>query len=458
MPREIQGPSNTPQPPKTPGLGPGGVRAGYDQKNGGGQQQGKKPPEPEPEPIEEEADEEGHLDADSFARKRYGGQTKDFLTDARMPWEVEAEERRRKLAELRKNPGGTGPLSAARQQKAPPKGLPARLSLSNTPGPAAPKQPPAANTAGRQVEGAWDASAAVNATFNAYQQIKEKQEERDRQSQQPAAAQGASLEETPLNSLLTKGTGLNRDAIAAARADEAEAPAAGGPSWLAAPADDAPAAPPSTRPILPKAADAPRSRLSTPAAHTPRAPKLQTGSLSTPSAKSPTESLREPVAPRREPLSREPARPIAPEETPVEFPVVDETPVAAPVLEPELEAEAEELPSLEELAEEEPILQGIIPRLQAANDNPRLGCRYLIMDGDTNKPLGGARLEFEPTQDDRLPVVNGQADFEGMFEGQGIPPGLYQVTVRSPGYIPQMQTHYIKAGEVDEGVFHLKKP
>ena len=58
----------------------------------------------------------------------------------------------------------------------------------------------------------------------------------------------------------------------------------------------------------------------------------------------------------------------------------------------------------------------------------------------------------------RLAVVNGQADYEGMYEGEGIAPGIYQLTVRSAGYIPHTQTVVLKAGEVDEGVIHLKKP
>jgi hypothetical protein len=113
---------------------------------------------------------------------------------------------------------------------------------------------------------------------------------------------------------------------------------------------------------------------------------------------------------------------------------------------------------LEELLAEEPMLQELIAQVPVAKTNSRLVCHFQILDGATKKPLAGARLEFEPVQDDRLPVINGQADFDGWYKGEGIPPGHYQVTVRSPGYIPQMQTCYIKAGEVDESVFHLKKP
>jgi hypothetical protein len=32
------------------------------------------------------------------------------------------------------------------------------------------------------------------------------------------------------------------------------------------------------------------------------------------------------------------------------------------------------------------------------------------------------------------------------------------VTVRYPGYIPQAQTRYLEAGEVDAGTFMLRKP
>ncbi|MFN3432049.1 MAG: hypothetical protein ACK46X_19130, partial [Candidatus Sericytochromatia bacterium] len=134
MVREIQGPNN--QPPKPPGVGQGGVRSGYEGNKGNGGQPGKKAPEPEPEPPKDEAEEEGHLDGDSFARKRYGNESKNFLADERMPWEVAAEERRKRLAEVQqKRAGGTGPLS---QAKAAPKGLPQRHGLGTPPGPGAP--------------------------------------------------------------------------------------------------------------------------------------------------------------------------------------------------------------------------------------------------------------------------------------------------------------------------------
>jgi hypothetical protein len=243
LPREVHGPGNTPQPPKLPpSVGQGGVRSGQDRKNGGGQQ-GKQAPEPEPETAEE-ADEEGHLDSDSFAGLRRGN-ANDFMTETRMPWEVASDERRAKLAEARKGHGtGTGPLSAARAQQQAPKGLPGRQSLSAQPPGAAPKAPPRPAGAGRQIDVAWDADAAVSATFNAYQQLEKKQTERDRPDAAPTGLDGVADR---------SGPSLNRDAIAHARtasepegaADEV-APA--GPSWLLDPADVAAAPKPAARP------------------------------------------------------------------------------------------------------------------------------------------------------------------------------------------------------------------
>jgi hypothetical protein len=389
-----------------------------------------------------------------------------------MPWEVAADERRRKLEELRKErAGGTGPLSAARQQKPVPKGLPARQPLSGPSTPPTtlgrPAASPAPNPAGRQIETGWDASAAVNATFNAYQQIKERQEALDRQANTADAAPSEST-----GGYLTKGPTLNRDAISAARGGEETEPdapaAAGGPSWLVAPIEEAPMPTPrpSAGPTTPPARTLGGKQASTGRdAGAPRAPRLQTGTLSNPGTPSRPAAgagrlSREPLAPKEAPR-REPMRPVMPEEAAPVVPELFAPEPVAPELESRIEAEEAVLleePTLEELIEEEPMLQGLIPRLPSENDNPKQVCRYLIVDGDTKKALSGARIEFEPTQDDRLPVVNGQADFEGWFNGEGIPPGLYQVTVRSAGYIPQSQTHYIKAGEVDEGIFHLKKP
>lgn len=463
MVREIQGPNN--QPPKPTGVGQGGVRAGYEGNKGGGGQSGKKAPEPEPEPPKEEAEEEGHLDADSFARKRYGSESKNFLADERMPWEVAAEERRKRLAEVQqKRAGGTGPLS---QAKAAPKGLPQRHGLSAQPAAGAAKPPTRPLTpppAARRPEAGWDADVAASSTLNAYQQLRDRQETRER-DRQPAPDEPAAEER---GGMLASGPSLNRDAISAARrAEEAAgapepAAAPAGPSWLVDPIAEVelPKAPPVARRAPAPEPEAPRPAQA--------APRLRTGPLSAPAdpAKPAAARAATPATPRREPLTR---GPIVPQPEPA---AVAETPAApmitsaeAPEVELELEVEdAYEAPTapeaglLEELLAEEPMLQGLMAQVPVAKNNNRLVCHFQILDGATKKPLAGARLEFEPVQDDRLPVINGQADFDGWYKGEGIPPGHYQVTVRSPGYIPQMQTCYIKAGEVDESVFHLKKP
>lgn len=478
MVREIQGPNNQPFKP-TPGTGQGGVRSGYEGNKGGQQGQGgKKAPEPEPEPPAEE-DEEGHLDADSFARKRLGNDAKTFLTEERMPWEVASDERKKRLADS-KQQRGTGPLSQARADARAPKGLPPRAQATPPPQAKAPTGPlpPAA---GRRVEAGWDANAAANSTLSAYQQLRDRQAERekDHERDEGIAAEDAAAETA---ARLTRGHALNRDAIAAARKGEPEAdepPAAAGPSWRVEPplAAEPPARPPVPRaPLSPTGSLAPRPGVQ---AEPPRpaAPKLRTGSLGGPVSDKPAASGRVSATPeagpardgaRREPLVRgpimpseapqpeaaAPAEPIAPVETPAWT-----EPEVAPV--PEVaaaEPAPEDEPRIEDLIAEEPMLQDLLARVPGGKLGSRVVCHYQVVDVGTKKPLAGARLEFEPVQDDLLPVINGQTDFDGLYKGENIPAGFYQVTVRSPGYIPQMQTHYIKAGEVDEGVFLLKKP
>jgi hypothetical protein len=481
--REIQGPNNQPFKPAA-GTGQGGVRSGYEGNKGGQQGQGgKKAPEPEPEPPAEE-DEEGHLDADSFARKRLGNDAKSFLTEERMPWEVASDERKKRLAES-KQQRGTGPLSQARADARAPKGLPPRAQAMPQPQAKAPTGPlpPAA---GRRVEAGWDANAAANSTLNAYQQLRDRQAERekDHERDESAAAEDAAAETA---ARLTRGHALNRDAIAAARKGETEADdaSAGGPSWLVEPSQ---AAEPPARPVVPRAPLNPTgslaSRPGTPAEPPrPAAPKLKTGSLGGPVSDKPAASGRGAATPeagaardgtRREPLVR---GPLVPAETPLSAPAeptahVDiPAPVEAPTwTEPEIAAVeavapveaalpvADDEPRLEDLMAEEPIVQEILARVPGGKLGNRVVCHYQVVDVGTKKPLAGARLEFEPVQDDRLPVINGQTDFDGFYKGENIPAGFYQVTVRSPGYIPQMQTHYIKSGEVDEGLFLLKRP
>jgi hypothetical protein len=481
--REIQGPNNQPFKP-TPGTGQGGVRSGYEGHKGGQQGQGgKKAPEPEPEPPAEE-DEEGHLDADSFARKRLGNDAKSFLTEERMPWEVASDERKKRLAES-KQQRGTGPLSQARADARAPKGLPPRAPAAPPPQAKAPTGPlpPAA---GRRVEAGWDANAAANSTLNAYQQLRDRQAERDKDHErdEAVAAEDAAAETA---ARLTRGHSLNRDAIAAARKGEPEAeePTSAGPSWRVEPslAPEPPVRPPVPRaPLSPTGPLAPRPGAQ---AEPPRpaAPKLKTGSLGSPMSDKPAAGGRGATpdagaardGARREPLARgpilpseaaqpeapAPAEPVVPFEAvaPAEAPAWTE-PEAVPdvvAAAPDLPV-ADDEPRLEDLIAEEPMLQDILARVPGGKLGNRVVCHYQVVDVGTKKPLAGARLEFEPVQDDRLPVINGQTDFDGLYKGENIAAGFYQVTVRSPGYIPQMQTHYIKAGEVDEGVFLLKKP
>jgi hypothetical protein len=134
-------------------------------------------------------------------------------------------------------------------------------------------------------------------------------------------------------------------------------------------------------------------------------------------------------------------------------------PVAPEAPTPTNEVMPEEAPEvvLEELLAEEPMLQEIIAQVPVAR-GPKVACRYRVVDAANQKPLGNARLEFEPVQDDRLPSVNGQVDFEGWYCGENIPPGVYRVTVRAPGFIPHAQTQVLRANEIDECVIALQRP
>lgn len=114
--------------------------------------------------------------------------------------------------------------------------------------------------------------------------------------------------------------------------------------------------------------------------------------------------------------------------------------------------------------------QGAVPPPPAASEPPPAArpqtvpvegspsCLYRVVDGATQAPLGGARLEMEPVHDDLLPVQHGMADPVGVFRLEQIPPGVYRVTVRAPGYIPVSHTQTIERGRTDQALFVLKRP
>lgn len=402
MPREVGpiGPNNNANTPKMQT----GVTSGYDRK-GNGSSKGKGKEEPEEE-EEEEGEEEAHLDNDTFAARRNKVDAGSFMNE-RMPWEVAEEERKRKLEEFNRK----------------------RAAMKG--GKPRPHQPvkkddkPAyeVRALGRQVEGGFDATAAVNTTLSAYNQLRERQQELAKDQNAPRPSAG--LDPNAV------GPGVKFDPLAPP-ADRKPQPGRTDKfaSWQSAEpaAPTRPPAPPAPRPAQKPAQPAQRPATGplTPAAG-PARPKPP----AEPPAARPAAERPRPAAPRPEPAAEKPARPV-PEAVKAEAP-------ARP--EPE-------------------VIEKVVPVAAAASlaAKGEFACQYLIVDTFTGYGVPGARLEFEPISNDLLPVVNGTADTKGWFRQKEMAPGEYQLTVRYPGYIPESITVTIVEGQMDEGQVLLKRP
>lgn len=433
MPRDVGpiGPNNSANTPKMQT----GVTSGYDRKGNGGNKKKGKDEEPEPE-EDEEGEEEAHLDNDTFASRRKKVDAETFMNE-RMPWEVAEEERKRKLEEFNRK----------------------RAAMKD--GRPRPHQPvkkddrPAyeVRALGRQVEGGFDATSAVNSTLSAYNQLRERQQELSKDQNAPKPA--ASLDPGAV------GQGVKFDPLSAP-ADRRPQPGRTDKfaSWQSGdPASGAPAARPTTGPLQRPAAGAQRPAATPPARpatgplNPPAGPSRPASppKAEAPKAEAPARPAAErprPVAPRPEPkVEAKPERPepkvepvVAEKVVPVQEPMKPEAPVETPV--------------------EAPVAEKVVPVAAAASMAAKgdFVCQYLIVDTFTGYGVPGARLEFEPISNDLLPVVHGTADTKGWYRNKDIAPGEYQLTVRYPGYIPEAITVRMVAGEMDEGQILLKRP
>lgn len=412
MPREVSsiGPQNNPQQPRSFQNKDAGIG---DRKGSGGQGRGKEQ-EPEPETDEQAAD-EATLDEDHFAAGKKNANLQHFLND-KLPWEQAEDERQRKLEAIkqkRMGTKGTGPLGAGREMLKPPV-LPPRAT-------------------GRQVDGGFDATAAVNNTFQAHQSLRDRQAQARRAAEPPQPP--AQAPTSRLGRMLT-GT----DTAPADRTEPLEAPEPpAGRAWPvqtppafesivvpppAAPQPVAPPAPTPSRPAPPAARQAPPAKPATGPLKPPvrgAGPLKSLGGTLAPEPPEPQAPVARPAAPAPEPP---PPPPVAEVVEPAPAPVAVEPPAPVP----------EAPPAPTHLVE------------------------VRVFDGDSGHSIPGARLEFEPTVDALLAIVNAQTDTRGAYRSDDVAPGHYQLAVRYPGYIPYSQTLTLVAGQPVQLEIRMSKP
>ncbi|MEB3285606.1 MAG: carboxypeptidase-like regulatory domain-containing protein [Candidatus Sericytochromatia bacterium] len=85
-------------------------------------------------------------------------------------------------------------------------------------------------------------------------------------------------------------------------------------------------------------------------------------------------------------------------------------------------------------------------------------CLYRVVDVNTDAPLARAQVEIDPVRDDFLPQFNGQTDDDGWFRQTGVPPGEYRVSVRARGYVPIYKVRIVEAGITDDVALFMAKP
>ena len=498
-----------------------GLRNQYNQrggKNGGGKDKDEKEKEEAAaEPLEDE-EEQGYLDADSFSGRKSRAVIDNLFSES-LPWEREEEDRTAKLEELKRKredlarrggpapaprqvpgqpqgqaarkPGGTGPLSPPRSGSGP-------LANLKVPPPPADAGSGASLSAplGRRVDENFDPTAALNNTLLAQQALRDRQLQRELAENARKAPDGEPADVPGLAQLLRPSAPVRSPSgrLPALPDDGGMLTAPTRPDIEMAPMADAKnaaidaarrsVAPPSVR--LPSVDEL----AGTAAPRTPRAPtgklaprppghaRPNTGKLDAAAAagqaraaapRSPegsrTQSARpgpaalagghvEPRAEHRPPPASaqpaEPRAPIAPSWTTAQPPAVAPAPpTSAPEVVPPAPGAGEAAPTRRADGAAPPGVKA--GKVSAA-------CVYRIIDVASDKPLGGARIELEPTRDDLLPNIHGQADANGWYGTEGLPPGEYRVTVRAPGYVPAFKVRQLEAGVIDDLAIFIAKP
>ncbi|MEB3328605.1 MAG: carboxypeptidase-like regulatory domain-containing protein [Candidatus Sericytochromatia bacterium] len=87
----------------------------------------------------------------------------------------------------------------------------------------------------------------------------------------------------------------------------------------------------------------------------------------------------------------------------------------------------------------------------------RAACQYRVVDLATDAPLGRARVELEPVDDDLLPTFNGETDDDGWYRQASLPPGRYRVTVRFRGYAPVDRVRDLQGGSLDDLALFMQR-
>jgi hypothetical protein len=561
------------------------LRNVYDQRGGrGGNKGGQGKQEPEPSaPAEEPAEEERHLDADSFK----GGQARqviDQLFSDALPWEQQPEDgkltRLELLQKLRDEQAGhklRGSIPPARKPVAIPPRPGGTGPLGGMKVPALPQTPTWADitaqqptNGGRRVDENFDPTAGVNSTLLAQQEIAARAALRPTTngtsnrlpdgSETPRRGTG----ELPGLAKLLRGSEADRgasdlpprpappgedairllsaplrhgiefvqeggksQAIEAARRATAplkvrpprlselhggsqapEATGPGRPGMAAAPAPGALARAalaaarprPASGPVRPPAGfePAPPGIVRPPAGKEPARPDIarppagiepaRPDTVAQPPTHAPRQAARVDGGLPAHAAPRTPA-PRAPREAeaPIAIPdvlssVVPASPATPAHATPAAPAHASPTPSAPApdaipgpswlAAPEEPTPPGASPAPEVAiqyswpGKPPKVkagklnsACTYRVIDVGTNQPLAGARIELEPVRgNSMLPSMHGQVDGLGWYGVDGLSPGEYRVTVRSPGYVPVVKVRHLEPGVIDDLAIFIAKP
>lgn len=520
-------PNSTPLP-NAGGAGAEGLRNQYNQrgnKGGGKDKEEKKKEEPE-EPAgeaEEAAEEQGHLDADSFSGRKARSVIDNLFSES-LPWEREAEneeeERAAKLEELKRKreglaqrggassgvrlgsaplgrkPGGTSPLP-------PPPGRPGTGSLSNVKIPPPPTDatpaPLGGAPVGRRIDENFDPTAALNSTLLAQQALRDRQLQREREEKERLAQEAQSLDAPGLAKFLRPAAGPRSPSgpLSAPADDGGMLTAPLRPEIEIAPASEArnaplgaarrAATPPSVRPpsvdelagtppqVAPGAVP-PRTPTGKLPPRSPAIPRPGSGKLDAaqaagqahqaarpqPPSRAGQAEARVPAAPSWKASPAEPSDPLppldalsgvlpGPDAEAVPFPGNEDDPAAG------FGAASDEGAGVAAAGGSPPVVDGPPPPPVKAG-KVSAACTYRIIDVGTNRPLAGARVELEPVDDDLLPNIHGQANLNGWYATEGLPPGEYRVTVRAPGYVPVFKVRTLDVGVVDDLAIFIAKP
>ncbi len=411
---------------------------------------------------------------------------------------------------LGRKPGGTGPQLPARGGTGP-------LGNVKVPPPPVDAPPPAAapggTPIGRRVDENFDPTAALNSTLLAQQALRDRQAQRERDEKERLDREAQALDAPGLAKFLRPAAGPRTpsERVATPMDDGGMLTAPTRPDIEIAPVSEARSAaveaarravaPPAVRPpsVDDLAGSAPPSGPATPTPRTPTGklpsrlpapPRPGSGKLDATLAagqarqapRSPADQggqVRPPADPGRQPRARTGPLPMA--EPAARADLAEARGPAAPSW---TTAGSDPIPPLDALASVVPAAEADVapfPSDDVAADTAAgaggpavfgdgtppppvkagkvsAACVYRIIDVGTNKPLGGARVELEPTSDDLLPNIHGQANQHGWYAAEGLPPGEYRVTVRAPGYIPAFKVRLLDLGVVDDLAIFIGKP